>query len=69
MKTYEIYYSDGGHCGPHKTFVDAYSYAISVMRGNKVTKHVEIRPNDSVAKGGFAIANIGSFYVSRSLLN
>lgn len=69
MKKYnhsEIYYNDGGHCGPFQTFHEAYVYAVRILKGSQVTTRIEIRPRDSKAIGGYASGNDGSFYVTKN---
>jgi hypothetical protein len=62
--TYETYYSDGGHGGPHATFRRAYAHALRTLRGSTSTHIVEIRPAASAAIGGYYPGNFTSFYVS-----
>jgi len=59
---YEIYYIDGGHCGPFQSFQDA--YAAALQRLNDVTSRMELRPLNSKAIGGYA-DNAESFYISK----
>ena len=61
--TFEIYYNDGGHCGPYKSFMEAYKAAYA--RLNRITTRIEIRHTTSKTTGGYAPRNIGSYYVSK----
>ena len=62
----EIYYNDGGHCGPFADFHSAYCYAIKTLRGSESTTRIEIRPAGSTARGGYASGNDGSYYVTKN---
>ena len=62
--SYETYYSDGGHGGPHATFRHAYAHALRTLRGCQATYVVEIRPTTSSYTGGYHPGNFTSFYVS-----
>jgi hypothetical protein len=63
MKTYELYYNDGGHCGPFYQLHLAVEHAERMIAGCVKTTRVEIRPDSSGAIGGYAPSNPGSRYI------
>ncbi len=64
--TYEVYYNDGGHCGPFAEFSDAYAHALKVLKGTRFTRIIEIRYTNDTVTGGYVPKNPRSFYVNRS---
>ena len=64
--TYELYYSSGGHGGPHHGSKAAEDFARRFIRGhNGRTSCIEIRPHTSTEVGGFGPRHRGSIYIKK----
>lgn len=66
MKTYELYYIDGGHGGPFYDIGKAREHAERMIAGSSGrTKRIEIRPDSSKELGGYGYRNGGSYYIEQ----
>jgi hypothetical protein len=60
---YELYYNTGGHGGPYKTLEYACLQAVDTIKGSQSITAIEIRPYDSVYRGGYGDWHSDSRYV------
>jgi hypothetical protein len=66
---FELYYSDGGHGGPHADFFTAVEEAKLRIAGCQSISMIEIRPRTSAVRGGFKTANSESCYLAKTNVN